>query len=282
MFNRLQMIVASAPWKPEFWLEKAGRSAPYVVAAIIFAESGLFFGFFLPGDSLLFLTGFLASSAATDWVANGPSAAEALRPVVDGMHAVPFPLLLLLFFVCAVVGDQVGYQFGKRVGPSLFSREDSRIFKQSHVTKAHDFLEKHGPKTILIARFVPIVRTFAPIVAGVGKMRYRTFVAFNVIGGLLWAVGITTLGFFLGQISFVRDNIETAILVIVFVSLLPVIIELVRSRRARDETAAAALAVTVLASPDEVDDAGDGSATSGDLDAPQVGAATSKGEPAAD
>src|SRR5699024_12523931 len=124
-FNRLQMIIASAPWQPEFWLEKAGRSAPYVVAAIIFAESGLFIGFFLPGDSLLFLTGFLASSAAEDWVTKGHRAAEALGPVVDGMHAVPFPLLLMLLFVCEVIGDTVCYQCGQLVTPSQSPRATS-------------------------------------------------------------------------------------------------------------------------------------------------------------
>ena len=221
-------IYAAAPWKPEFWLEKAGGSAAYVVTAIIFAESGLFFGFFLPGDSLLFLSGFLTSSGAADYVMPGQPGA-ALAPVVDGM---PHLLVLLpMFFVAAVLGDQVGYQFGKRVGPALFTREDSRLFKQSHVAKAHAFLEKYGPKTVLIARFVPIVRTFAPIVAGVGGMRYRTFLIYNVVGGFLWAVGLTTLGHFLGNVSFVRDHIEIAILVIVFLSVLPVLIELYRVRK---------------------------------------------------
>lgn len=226
MFARL--LASSAPWKPEFWLEKAGKSAAYVIVAIVFAESGLFFGFFLPGDSLLFLSGFLTSSGAADYVATGQPG-EALAPVVDGMP--PIGVLLPLLFVAAVAGDQVGYQFGKRVGPALFTREDSRLFKQSHVTKAHDFLEKYGPKTVLIARFVPIVRTFAPIVAGVGGMRYRTFLTYNVIGGFLWAVGITTLGHVLGNVAFIRDHIELAILAIVVLSILPVVIELYRSRK---------------------------------------------------
>ncbi|MCU1499176.1 MAG: hypothetical protein JWM47_3129 [Acidimicrobiales bacterium] len=228
MFARLSMLFASAPWKPEFWLEKAGGSAAYVVTAIIFAESGLFFGFFLPGDSLLFLSGFLTSSGAADYVAQGQPGYP-LRHVVEGMPHIM--VLLPMLFVAAVSGDQVGYQFGKRVGPALFTREDSRLFKQSHVTKAHDFLEKYGPKTVLIARFVPIVRTFAPIVAGVGGMRYRTFVIYNFIGAFAWAVGITTLGHVLGNVDFIREHIEIAILGIVFLSILPVIIELYRSRR---------------------------------------------------
>ncbi len=223
-----RMMAAAAPWKPEFWLEKAGGSAAYVVTAIIFAESGLFFGFFLPGDSLLFLSGFLTSSGAHAYVAVGQPG-HALAPVVEGMP--PLLLLLPMFFVAAVLGDQVGYQFGKRVGPALFARPDSRLFKQSHVAKAHDFLEKYGPKTVLIARFVPIVRTFAPIVAGVGGMRYRTFVIYNFIGAFVWAVGLTTLGAVLGNTALIRDHIETAVLGIVFLSLLPVFIELYRSRK---------------------------------------------------
>jgi membrane-associated protein len=224
----LAWILATGPWKPEFWLEKAGKSAPFVVLAIIFAESGLFFGFFLPGDSLLFMSGFLTSSGAAKYAETHTQ----LQPVIDGM---PHLLVLLpLLFVAAVAGDQVGYLFGKRMGPALFTRQDSRFFKQSHVTKAHDFLEKHGPKTVLMARFVPIVRTFAPIVAGVGGMRYRTFVTYNLIGGFIWAVGITTLGHFLGNVGFIRDNIEYAIVAIILLSLTPVFIELYRSRKHRD------------------------------------------------
>lgn len=230
MLARLSLLAASAPWKPEFWLEKAGKSAAYVVVAIIFAESGLFFGFFLPGDSLLFLSGFLTSSGAADYVLPGQPGA-ALAPVVEGMPHIG--LLLPMLFLAAVAGDQVGYWFGKRVGPALFTREDSRLFKQSHVSKAHVFLETYGPKTVLMARFVPIVRTFAPIVAGVGGMRYRTFLAYNVVGGFIWAVGLTTLGHFLGNVGLIRDHIEIAILGIVFLSLLPVFIELYRSRKYR-------------------------------------------------
>ncbi len=224
----LATILASGPWKPEFWLEKAGGSAFLVITAIIFAESGLFFGFFLPGDSLLFLSGFLTSSGAHDFVAAGQPGA-ALAPVVDGFP--PLLVMLSVFFVAAALGDQVGYLFGKKVGPALFTRNDSRLFRQSHVTKAHDFLEHHGPKTVLIARFIPIVRTFAPIVAGVGGMRYRTFLTYNLLGAFFWAVGVTTLGHFLGNIGFVRDNIEIAILGVVALSLMPVAIEMIRNRK---------------------------------------------------
>ncbi|MFE7763751.1 VTT domain-containing protein [Streptomyces sp. NPDC057438] len=179
---------------------------------IVFAESGLLIGFFLPGDSLLFTAGMLI---ATD--------------VLD------FPLWAAIVLICvsAIVGDQVGYMFGKKVGPALFKRPDSRLFKQENVTKAHEFFEKHGPKSLVLARFVPIVRTFTPIIAGVSGMRYRTFLIFNIVGGILWGAGVTLLGSWLGQIDFVRKNIEAMLLLIVFVSVLPIIIELLKARKAK-------------------------------------------------
>ncbi|MFM7409274.1 MAG: VTT domain-containing protein [Actinomycetota bacterium] len=185
-----------------------------VLAAIVFAESGLLIGFFLPGDSLLFIAGFLASDAC-------------------GQVLPPLPWVILVSVSMAIIGDQVGYLFGRRVGPALFARPKSRLFDPAHVEKAHHFLERHGAKTIVLARFVPIVRTFAPVVAGVGGMDYRTFVRFNVVGGLLWGAGLPLLGYFLGQIGFVKQNIEAAIIVIVLVSLLPMIIEFVKHRRGR-------------------------------------------------
>jgi membrane-associated protein len=186
----------------------------WLVAAIVFAESGLLIGFFLPGDSLLFITGFLTSKP------------EGL-PQIDQ----PLPLVLLVLFVAAVLGDQVGYLFGRKVGPTLFDRPKSRLFNPANVDKAHLFFERHGSKTIVMARFVPIVRTFAPIVAGVGQMKYRTFVAYNIVGGLLWAVGVTTLGYFLGQVDVIRDNVEMAAIAIVAASFIPIIVEVVKHRR---------------------------------------------------
>jgi len=230
-------ILAIGPsfMKPEFWLDKAGSSVVYVVTAIIFAESGLFFGFFLPGDSLLFMVGFLTSDGALDFateLADGGTRSG----LHDAIRALPpLPVMLVVFFVAAVAGDQVGYIFGRRVGPALFSRPDSRVFKQAHVGKAHAFLEKHGPKTIFLARFVPIIRTFAPILAGVGRMNYRTFLTYNLVGGFVWAVGVTSLGHFLGNVGFIRDNIEYTIIAVVLVSLLPVFVEVYRSRRGRSE-----------------------------------------------
>ena len=179
---------------------------------IIFAESGLLFGFFLPGDSLLFTAGLFAAKGTFS-----------------------LPVVLVGCFLAAVLGDQVGYLFGKRVGPSIFRRPNSRLFKQDYVIKADEFFERHGPKTIVLARFVPVVRTFVPVLAGVGKMHYRTFLTYNVIGGLLWAVGITSLGYALGdQIG--ADNIDKYLLpiiaVIIVLSVAPAVIEVLRHRRA--------------------------------------------------
>ena len=183
--------------------------------AIVFAESGLLIGFFLPGDALLFTAGFFASSPES---------------IPDELHLPLLPLIVGIV-VCAIVGDQVGYLFGRRVGPALFSRRDTRFFKQQNVEKAHAYFEKYGPRTIVLARFVPIVRTFAPIVAGVSGMNYRTFVRWNVIGGVLWGVGVTLLGYFLGQVDVIAENIEVTIVVIVAISCLPIALELLRARR---------------------------------------------------
>ena len=185
-----------------------------ILAAIVFAESGLLVGFFLPGDSLLFIAGFLAS----------PAGGHKLSSIVA---------VVAVASVMAIVGDQVGYLIGRKAGPAIFDKPKSRLFDPAHVTKAHAFFERHGSRTIVLARFVPIVRTFAPVVAGVGDMEYRTFVRYNVIGGLGWGAGVPLLGYFLGRIDVVKNNIEAAILGIVFLSLLPVILEFVKHRRGR-------------------------------------------------
>ncbi|MFE5084651.1 DedA family protein [Streptomyces mirabilis] len=176
---------------------------------IVFAESGLLIGFFLPGDSLLFTCGLLITSNQLD-----------------------FPLWAAVALICvaAVLGDQAGYLFGKKVGPSLFTRPDSRLFKQENVVKAHEFFEKYGPKSLVLARFVPIVRTFTPIIAGVSGMKYRSFLTFNIIGGVLWGAGVTLLGSWLGKIDFVNNNIEAILILIVLVSVIPIAIEFLRAR----------------------------------------------------
>ncbi len=174
------------------------------VIGIIFAETGLFFGFFLPGDSLLFTAGFLASQGyiSLGW-------------------------LLVGTFVAAVVGDSVGYAFGKKVGPSLFNKPDSVFFHPKHVATAQAFYEKHGRKTIILARFVPIVRTFAPIVAGVGNMNYRIFLSFNVIGGFVWTWTLLLFGYLLGALIPNPDKyVIPIVLVIIIVSAMPALREI--------------------------------------------------------
>ena len=206
------VLAAGGILDPEHLIETVGL---FGIFAVVFAESGLLVGFFLPGDSLLFTAGFLAS---------GPASVD------ESLHLPLLPLLVGCF-AAAVIGDQVGYYFGRRVGPALFNRPDSRFFKQENVDKAQAFFDKYGAKTILLARFVPIVRTFAPIVAGVSRMQYRTFVTFNVVGGALWAIGVTLLGYFLGQVEFVEQNLEIAILTVVAISLVPIALELLKARR---------------------------------------------------
>ena len=198
-----------------YWIIETGGLP--LVALVIFAECGLLVGFFLPGDSLLFIAGFLAS-----------------HPVVDGAQ-IDFPSLwvvLIVLYPAAVLGDQVGYWFGTRLGPSLSERPDSRLFKQAYVTRTEEFFERNGPKAGILARFVPIVRTFMPVMAGVGTMQYRVFLRYNLIGAGLWAVGVTTAGYFLGQIDVINQNIEFALIAVVLISLLPAIFEYVKHRRA--------------------------------------------------
>ncbi|HWB71344.1 MAG TPA: VTT domain-containing protein [Egibacteraceae bacterium] len=180
------------------------------VFGIVFAETGLLVGFFLPGDSLLFTTGLLVSHGILD---------------------APLVVVLAGCFLAAVIGDQVGYAFGRRVGPRLFRRPDSRFFRQEHVVKAHAYFERYGARTIVLARFVPVVRTFAPVLAGVGSMRYRTFVTYNVVGALLWGVGVTALGYALGRrFPHMEEYLLPTVVLIIAASLVPVALEWRRSR----------------------------------------------------
>ena len=177
--------------------------------AIVFAESGILAGFFLPGDSLLFTAGLLASQGVLN-----------------------FPIIVTGCFVAAVAGDQVGYLIGRRYGPALFRRPDSRLFHQKNVDRARAYFEEHGSKTVVLARFIPVVRTFTPVVAGVGQMDYRRFVTFNVLGGFLWAVGVTTLGFLLGEsVPDIERYLLPIIMLIVVVSFIPVAREVLKMRR---------------------------------------------------
>ena len=190
---------------PRTLIETFGTIGLFV---IVFAESGLLVGFFLPGDSLLFTAGLLASQGLLN-----------------------FPVILVGCFIAAVAGDQVGYVFGTRVGPALFRRPDSRFFRQSHLERARKYFEEQGPKTVVLARFIPLVRTFTPVLAGVGQMPYRIFVTYNVVGGFLWAVGVTTIGYTLGEtVPDVDKYILPVVGVILVASLVPIAREVLKLR----------------------------------------------------
>jgi len=195
---------------PMYWLGPGGLFHKAVlpgILVIVFIETGLLFPL-LPGDSLLFTGGLLAAQPSP-------------------------PVNIWVLVVCvaavAVLGDQCAYFIGRRIGPALFDKEDSRFFKKHYVTETHAFFEKHGPKTIILARFVPIVRTFTPVLAGVSYMRYPVFLGFDIIGGVLWGAGVTLLGYFLGNVSFVKAHLELMILLIVFLSVLPGLITVGRN-----------------------------------------------------
>lgn len=179
-----------------------------ILFAIIFAETGLVVAPFLPGDSLLFVVGTLSGSGFLNfWVA------------------------YITLLVAAILGDTVNYWIGNIIGPRVFAKENSRVFKKAYLEKTRKFYDKHGGKTIILARFVPIVRTFAPFVAGVGKMHYNTFLFFNVIGGFIWVTSLMTVGYFLGGLPIIKNNFEYAVFIIIFISLLPVLLEYIQHKR---------------------------------------------------
>src|SRR5688572_17925716 len=177
--------------------------------AIVFAETGLLIGFFLPGDSLLFTVGVVAGAGQLDL----------------------FTINVVLI-IAAIVGDATGYFLGKQAGPRVFNRPDSKFFKKEYLIRTQEFYEKHGGKTIIYARFVPIIRTFAPFVAGVAGMSYARFAAFNIFGGIGWVVLMTVSGYFLGNIPFIQRHFEKVVILIVLVSVLPIVFEFLKSRRA--------------------------------------------------
>jgi len=180
-----------------------------LMAAIVFTETGLLIGLFLPGDSLLITAGLIAATGALNiWWIN------------------------VLLMVAAIVGDSVGYAIGARIGPRLFTREKSMLFNPKHVDRTRRFYARYGAKTIVIARFVPIVRTFAPVLAGVGQMPYRRFLSYNVFGGIGWVAGMTWAGYFLGSaIPDIKSHIHKVVLVVIVLSVIPIVIEVLRERR---------------------------------------------------
>src|SRR3989338_171577 len=199
-------ILSSVQFDPAALLEATGYIGLFL---IVFAESGLFFGFFLPGDSFLFAAGLLA---------------------FQGIF--PFPFLLFLVIIAAILGDNIGYWFGKKVGPHLFTKEESFFFHPKHVERTKAFYERHGAKTIILARFIPIVRTYAPILAGVGSMRYQTFLKYNVLGGLLWGTLMLSAGYFLVRLfPAIEDYLTLVILGIIVLSFLPIIHEFLRVKK---------------------------------------------------
>ena len=179
-----------------------------LVCGIVFAETGLLVGFFLPGDSMLFTVGML---------------------IATGTIHIPLWLFASAIFVCAFAGDQTGYIIGRKTGPALFKKPDSRFFSQKNVEHAHAFFEKFGGRAVILARFVPVVRTFVPVIAGVAKMNHKTFVLFNLIGAALWGVGVTLLGYWLGQFEWVGKNIDIIFIAIVFISVIPIGVELLKA-----------------------------------------------------
>ena len=199
LLNRLRDLPALIQW------------AGYVgLTAIIFIETGLFFGFFLPGDSLLVTAGLLASQG----------------------FSLDVYLLGFLLNIAAIVGDNTNYWIGRYMGPKVFTRDESLFFRRKHVERAHGFYEKHGPKTIVLARFMPIIRTFAPLVAGVAKMSYKTFVTYSVLGGTLWIWSMLFTGYFLGRmVPGIDKHIEKVIIVVIFLSILPGIISWMKERK---------------------------------------------------
>jgi membrane-associated protein len=196
---------------PDTLLTNYGNQGFWLAALVIFAECGLLVGFFLPGDSLLFTVGLLIGRG--------------------NVHH-PLWLACVVMSVAAFVGNVVGYEIGRASGPAIFNRGSSRIFKQEYVDKTMDFFERHGPRAIVLARFVPIVRTFITVTAGVGRMDRRKFLTYSAIGALLWACGVTILGRVLGSVAFIRNNIEVVLLLVVLVSVLPAGIEWLRHRAA--------------------------------------------------
>ncbi|MGW1194796.1 DedA family protein [Streptomyces sp. NPDC002536] len=189
--------------------ELVGRFGLIGVLVVVFLESGIPVGFFLPGDSLLFAVGLLVTTGELDE---------------------PLWLVCAAVVVAAVLGDQAGYVLGRRAGVSLHERPDSRLVKRGHIDSTRRFFERHGPKALILARFVPLARTFTPIVAGASRMNYRTFLTYNVVGGVLWGAGLILLGAGLGTVAFVRENIEPIIIAIVVIATLPVVVELLRAR----------------------------------------------------
>ncbi|MCD2186258.1 DedA family protein [Actinomycetospora soli] len=226
-------VVALGPqWlDPQYIISSLGPWALLGVALILFAECGLLIGFFLPGDSLLFITGLAATT---------------------GLIETPLWLVCIVLVVAAFAGNVVGYGIGRKAGPAIFDKPDSKLFKRENVERTQKFFDKYGNRAIVLGRFVPIVRTFITVMAGVGRMDAKRFMTFSAIGAVLWAAGVTLLGAALGQFEFVKNNIELMLILVVVVSILPILVEVVQARREK-KLGASGLAEQTLDGANEAD-----------------------------
>lgn len=205
--------------KPETLIASFGAFAMIGVCLIVFIETGLLVGFFLPGDSLLFVTGLM--------IAGG----NIVFPTADGSFPVPIWLACIMISSAAWLGDQTGYWIGRKSGPAIFNKPESKLFSHDNVSRTNSFFERYGARAIILAHFVPVMRTFVPVAAGIGEMPYRKFLRYNFIGVIGWGTGVTLMGFFLGKIPFVAEHVEYFTIGFVIISTIPIVIEVVRARR---------------------------------------------------
>ncbi len=205
--------------KPETLIASFGAFAMIGVCLIVFIETGLLVGFFLPGDSLLFVTGLMIAAGAIQF------------PIGDTSFAVPIWLACAMISLSAWLGDQTGYWIGRKSGPAIFNKPESKLFSHDNVARTNSFFERYGARAIILAHFVPVMRTFVPVAAGIGEMPYRKFLRYNFIGVIGWGTGVTLMGFFLGKIPFVAEHVEYFTIGFVIISTIPIVIEVVRARR---------------------------------------------------
>jgi len=205
--------------QPEALISSFGIYALIGVCAIVFIETGLLIGFFLPGDSLLFVTGLMISTG------------DVVFPVGDEMLPVPIWFACAAISISAWLGDQTGYWIGRKAGPAIFNKTDSKFFSQKNVSRTNSFFEKYGSKAIILAHFVPVMRTFVPVAAGIGQMNYRSFLKYNIYGVIAWGTMVTLLGYWLGKIPFVAQHVEYFTIAFVILSTIPIAMEIIKTRR---------------------------------------------------
>jgi membrane-associated protein len=205
--------------EPEALISSFGIYALIGVCAIVFIETGLLIGFFLPGDSLLFVTGLMISTGDVVW------------PIGDEYVPVPIWIACAAITASAWLGDQTGYWIGRKSGPAIFNKTESKFFTQKNVDRTNAFFEKYGAKAIILAHFVPVMRTFVPVAAGIGQMNYRRFLKYNIYGVIGWGTMVTLLGYYLGKIPFVAEHVEYFTIAFILVSTIPIVMEIIKSRR---------------------------------------------------